>query len=157
MMGIKYTPAIDMWSLGCILYELYVGFPIFAGEDEKEQIQCIMEVKGVPPRSMIVLASRRKIFFDDDYRALPNPNSKGKVRHPNTKSLKEMLNADDVLFVDFIDQCLEWKVEKRLTPEQAFQHPWIKQGIIELKQKIDAQNASSARQQNLPRIRKVDQ
>jgi len=38
MMGIRYTPAIDMWSLGCILYELYVGFPIFAGEDEKEQI-----------------------------------------------------------------------------------------------------------------------
>jgi hypothetical protein len=26
-----------------------------------------MEVKGVPPRSMIVMASRRKIFFDDDY------------------------------------------------------------------------------------------
>ena len=34
MLGIPYTPAIDMWSLGCILYELYVGFPIFAGEDE---------------------------------------------------------------------------------------------------------------------------
>ena len=86
-MGIRYTPAIDMWSLGCILYEMYVGFPIFAGEDEKEQIQCIMEVKGVPPRSMIVMASRRKNFFDDDYIPLTNPNSKGKIRKPNTKSL----------------------------------------------------------------------
>lgn len=36
MMGIKYTPAIDMWSFGCILYELYIGYPLFAGEDEKE-------------------------------------------------------------------------------------------------------------------------
>lgn len=54
MLGIRYTPAIDMWSLGCILYELFVGFPLFAGEDEKEQMQCIMEVKGLPPRSMIV-------------------------------------------------------------------------------------------------------
>lgn len=80
MMGIRYTPAIDMWSLGCILYELYVGFPIFAGEDEKEQIQCIMEVKGLPPRSMIVLASRRNVFFDEDYRPLQNPNSKGRIR-----------------------------------------------------------------------------
>ena len=137
MMGIRYTPAIDMWSLGCILYELYVGFPIFAGEDEKEQIQCIMEVKGMPPRSMIVLASRRKVFFDDDYRPLPNANSKGRVRQPNTKRLKEMMKCEDNLFVDFVDQCLEWKIEKRLTPELAFQHPWIKQGIIELKQKID--------------------
>lgn len=47
MLGIRYTPAIDMWSLGCILYELFVGFPLFAGEDEKEQMQCIMEVKGL--------------------------------------------------------------------------------------------------------------
>ena len=102
-MGIRYTPAIDMWSLGCILYELFVGFPIFAGEDEKEQIQCIMEVKGIPPRSMIVLASRRKVFFDDDYRPLANANSKGRVRQPNAKRLKDLLKCDDPLFVDFID------------------------------------------------------
>ena len=69
---------------------------------------------------MIVLASRRKIFFDDDYRPIPNPNSKGRVRQPNTKKLKDMLKCDDDLFVDFLDQCLEWKVEKRLTPELAF-------------------------------------
>jgi serine/threonine protein kinase len=36
-------------------------------------------------------------------------------------------------FVDFIDKCLEWKPDKRMTPEQAFRHPWIKQGIQELK------------------------
>ena len=54
-----------------------------AGEDEKEQMQCIMEVKGEPPRSMIVVASRRKQFFDEDYKPIQTPNTKGKVRHPN--------------------------------------------------------------------------
>jgi len=38
MMGIRYTPAIDMYSLGCILYEFYAGTPLFPGEDEKEQM-----------------------------------------------------------------------------------------------------------------------
>lgn len=142
-MGIRYSPAIDMWSLGCILYELYVGFPIFAGEDEKEQIQCIMEVKGIPPRSMIVLASRRKIFFDDDYHPIPHQNSKGKIRQPNTKKLKDLMKSDDDSFVDFIDQCLEWKIDKRLTPEVAFNHPWIKAGIYELKQKLENQQTIS--------------
>lgn len=139
MMGIKYTPAIDMWSLGCILYELFVGFPIFAGEDEKEQMQCIMEVKGVPPRSMIVIASRRKVFFDDDYRPLQQPNSKGKLRHINSKNLSHMMQADENQgdFVDFINHCLEWKPDKRMTPEDAFRHPWIKAGIKELKQKME--------------------
>lgn len=46
-----------------------------------------MEVKGVPPRSMIVMATRRKVFFDDDYRQLQTPNSKGKIRHVNSKKL----------------------------------------------------------------------
>lgn len=59
MLGIRYSPAIDMWSLGCILYELYVGVPLFLGEDEKDQMNCIIEVKGLPPRSLIVMASRR--------------------------------------------------------------------------------------------------
>jgi len=79
-----------------------------------------MEVKGVPPRSMIVMASRRGKFFDDDYTPLVNPNSKGKIRKPNTKSLEKLLNCDDKHFVDFVDQCLEWKVDRRITPEEAF-------------------------------------
>ena len=36
MLGIPYTSAIDMWSLGCILAELCTGFPIFPGESEPE-------------------------------------------------------------------------------------------------------------------------
>lgn len=34
MMGIPYTIAIDMWSLGCIAAELFLGLPIFPGYDE---------------------------------------------------------------------------------------------------------------------------
>jgi len=129
MLGLKYSPAIDMWSLGCILYELYVGFPIFAGEDEKEQIKCIMEVKGVPPRSLIVVASRRKVFFDEECKPLENPNSRGKVRVCNSKSLAKLMCCDDPDFIDFVDKCLEWKPDRRLSPDTAFAHPWIRAGI----------------------------
>lgn len=144
MMGIRYTPAIDMWSLGCILYELYVGYPLFAGEDEKEQMQAIMEVKGVPPRSMIVVATRRRVFFDDDYRPIQAANSKGKLRHISSKKLNQMMQCEQNDFVDFIDQCLEWKPEKRMTPEEAFKHPWIKEGIKDIKEKMDKSTASGA-------------
>lgn len=43
-LGIPYSVAIDMWSLGCILAELYTGYPLFPGENEVEQLACIMEV-----------------------------------------------------------------------------------------------------------------
>ena len=67
MLGIPYTTAIDMWSLGCIIFECLSGIPLFAGENEKDQMGAIMEVIGLPPRSLIAKATRRKVFFDDDY------------------------------------------------------------------------------------------
>lgn len=57
--------AIDMWSLGCILAELYTGLPIFPGESEQEQLACIMEVIGVPDRYLIEQSTRRKLFFGE--------------------------------------------------------------------------------------------
>jgi serine/threonine protein kinase len=40
-------------------------------------------------------------------------------------------------FVDFLDKCLEWKPDKRMTPDEAFKHPWIRAGIKELRQKME--------------------
>ncbi|VCW77799.1 unnamed protein product, partial [Gulo gulo] len=44
ILGHPYNMAIDMWSLGCIMAELYTGYPLFPGENEVEQLACIMEV-----------------------------------------------------------------------------------------------------------------
>lgn len=59
----NYHMAIDMWSLGCILAELYTGYPIFPGENEQEQLSCIMEVLGSPDKDFINRSSRKKLFF----------------------------------------------------------------------------------------------
>ncbi|XP_004717972.3 dual specificity tyrosine-phosphorylation-regulated kinase 4-like isoform X2 [Echinops telfairi] len=63
ILGHPYNMAIDMWSLGCIMAELYTGYPLFAGENEVEQLACIMEVLGLPPARFIQTASRRQTFF----------------------------------------------------------------------------------------------
>ena len=63
ILGMNYHMAIDMWSLGCILAELYTGFPIFPGENEQEQLSCIMEVLGIPDKEFVNRSSRRKLFF----------------------------------------------------------------------------------------------
>jgi len=56
VLGIPYTPAIDMWSFGCILFELFIGYPLFPGENEQEHMAMMMEVKGVPPRSVLAVS-----------------------------------------------------------------------------------------------------
>lgn len=65
ILGMNYHMAIDMWSLGCILAELYTGFPIFPGENEQEQLSCIMEVLGVPEKDFVNRSSRKKLFFGE--------------------------------------------------------------------------------------------
>ena len=129
ILGIAYTWAIDMWSFDWILFELYTGYPLFAGENKQEQLQWIMEIKGVPPKSLIVDASRTRIFFDDEYNPKLWENSRGKIRTPDSKDLSKVISWDDPDFVDFIDKCTEWKVTDRLSPADALHHQWKKYSI----------------------------
>ena len=76
-----------MWSFGCILAELYTGYPLFPGENEVEQLACIMEVLGVPPKSILDQSTRKKMFFDSNSNPRIVPNSRGKKRHPKSKDL----------------------------------------------------------------------
>jgi serine/threonine protein kinase len=63
ILGLPYSMAIDMWSLGCILAELYTGYPLFPGENEVEQLSCIIEIFNLPDSSLLADAQRRKLFF----------------------------------------------------------------------------------------------
>lgn len=48
-----YTKAVDMWSVGCILGEMYLGKAIFPGTSTLNQIQRILELTGKPNREDI--------------------------------------------------------------------------------------------------------
>ena len=95
-----------------------------------------MEVVGIPPRSLIAKATRRKVFFDDDYQPILMQNSRGKVRQPQTRSLAEALKINDPDLIEFMKACFEWKPEKRLKPNEALQMPWIQKSLAENRAKI---------------------
>lgn len=91
ILGIPYTTAIDMWSLGCIAYELFSGYPLFAGENEKQQFMCIMECVGRPPTSMCKASTRKDVFFNQDLTPLSIPNDRGKTKIPGDKPIEVIL------------------------------------------------------------------
>lgn len=102
-MGIPYTPAIDMWSFGCIMSEFCIGFPMFPGEDETDQLASIMEVCGIPSQEVLKVSQRKKKFFTDENNPILVPNSRGKIKKPGTKTLDDILESDDHSFVNFIE------------------------------------------------------
>ena len=64
MLGIPYTTAIDVWSLGWVIFELATGKPLFQGRSELSLFNKFVELLGYPPAEMLKGAKRFKMFFD---------------------------------------------------------------------------------------------
>ncbi|GAW21754.1 hypothetical protein ANO14919_112790 [Xylariales sp. No.14919] len=70
LLGLPYSSAIDMWSLGCIVVELFLGLPLFPGSSEYNQVSRIVEMLGNPPNWMIEVGKQSGDFFEkrqDEY------------------------------------------------------------------------------------------
>ncbi|KAM5345527.1 hypothetical protein ACJ41O_011388 [Fusarium nematophilum] len=64
LLGLPYSSAIDMWSLGCIVVELFLGLPLFPGSSEYNQVSRIVEMLGNPPNWMIEMGKQAGDFFE---------------------------------------------------------------------------------------------
>ena len=53
VLRVPYSTKVDMWSLGCIIAELFTGQPLFPGESEQELLEYMMELNGIPSREFI--------------------------------------------------------------------------------------------------------
>lgn len=146
ILGSKYGMPIDMWSLGCIIAELLTGYPLFPGEDEADQLACIIELVGMPPNKILETAKRARNFISskgypryctvvtmpDGSSALQGGRSRrGKPRGiPGSKDFPTALKGcDDPLFIDFLKRCLDWDPNTRMTPAQALRHAWLRRRL----------------------------
>lgn len=137
---------IDMWSLGCILAELLTGYPLLPGEDEGDQLACVIELLGMPSQKLLDSSKRAKNFVSSKgypryctVTTLPDNtvvlnggrSRRGKLRGPPASKdwITALKGCDDALFLDFLKQCLEWDPALRMTPSQALRHPWLRRRL----------------------------
>eukprot|EP00826_Nyctotherus_ovalis_P034523 TRINITY_DN2885_c0_g2_i1.p1 TRINITY_DN2885_c0_g2~~TRINITY_DN2885_c0_g2_i1.p1 ORF type:complete len:638 (-),score=121.43 TRINITY_DN2885_c0_g2_i1:1085-2998(-) len=147
ILGVAYTPAIDMWSLGCTLAELFMGYPLFPGKTESEQLELIIRVFGYPPKNLIKTATRKDLFFGNDNKLL------AKHEDIEQKDFAFELGCCDKDFVDFLKRCLEWEASKRITPEEALKHPWIARSapLAGSVRKVKAESRLAGKKKTQPR------
>jgi dual specificity tyrosine-phosphorylation-regulated kinase 1 len=88
MLGLPYSVAIDMWSLGCILAEMHTGEPLFSGSDQFDQMQKIVKTLGmVPDRMLDQAGDQTKLqFFEKGKSKLDKDNWKLRQTKKASKS-----------------------------------------------------------------------
>jgi serine/threonine protein kinase len=99
-----YTPAIDMWSVGCILAELLGRGPIFAGKDFMETLQLQIEILGTrPAEELTFIRSQQALDF---LATLP--------QKPKVPWRSLYTDASDKV-LDLLDRMLQFSAAKRIT------------------------------------------
>lgn len=110
----EYTTAIDMWSAGCLLAELYTRRPLFPGKDVKNQVEVICQTVGKPPRDkMKAFTNRRAREFIGSLPDTPRVN------------LGHLMKEASPEAVDLVNSLLQFDPKDRMTASQALEHPYV--------------------------------
>ena len=141
IIGIPYGPPMDIWSFSLIIIELLLGVPLFPGDTEAEVLSMMTALIGPPPKELVAVGKRKEEFFDDDCNL--RADLLQTVREPFSTNLKQMIkekepNAKDGeldMIMDFLMKCMTWDQTKRITANQALQHPWIRSKEIVVQKK----------------------
>ncbi|KAJ8248948.1 hypothetical protein GJAV_G00229520 [Gymnothorax javanicus] len=153
ILGLAFCEAIDMWSLGCVIAELFLGWPLYPGALEYDQIRYISQTQGLPGEQLLNVGTKTSRFFcrDSPYAAWRLKSTEEHEAETGMKSkearkyifsclddiahvnLVMNLEGSDTLaekadrreFVALLKTMLSIDAEKRIVPAEALNHPFI--------------------------------
>ncbi|ORX90871.1 Pkinase-domain-containing protein [Basidiobolus meristosporus CBS 931.73] len=112
--GTKYGPEVDMWSVGCIMMELFLRKPLFQGKDEISQLQLIYDLLGTPTPESWPTISKLPWY------ALVKPKEVKKRRFE--ADFQDLLSPEAFSLVSSL---LSMNPTERPSAEQALQHKYF--------------------------------
>uniref|UniRef100_A0A3P8S6U3 non-specific serine/threonine protein kinase n=1 Tax=Amphiprion percula TaxID=161767 RepID=A0A3P8S6U3_AMPPE len=155
ILGLPFCEAIDMWSLGCVIAELFLGWPLYPGASEYDQIRYISQTQGLPAEYLLSAGTKTSRFFnrgpDSSY---PLWRLKTPAEHEIEMGIKSKearkyifnclddmmqvnlsshLEGTDMLaekadrreFIDLLKRMLRLDADKRITPTKTLGHPFV--------------------------------
>ncbi|KAI4311230.1 hypothetical protein MLD38_036140 [Melastoma candidum] len=123
----KYTPAIDIWSIGCIFAELLTGKPLFPGKNVVHQLDLITDMLGSPSAEAIA-----RIRNEKARRYLSSMRKKRPV------PLSHKFPHADPLALRLLERMLAFEPKDRPSAEEALADPYFK-GLAKVEREPSAQ------------------
>ncbi|KAL6713084.1 serine/threonine protein kinase, CMGC, CDC2/CDK subfamily [Lecanora helva] len=110
----KYTPAIDMWGVGCVFGEMFKGRPILPGNSDTNQAHLIFELMGSPTEDSM-----------PGWSSLPGCEGVSSFQHRNS-TLHQTFREQGSSFISLLGELLKLDWRKRINAIDALQHPYFK-------------------------------
>lgn len=139
ILGLSYDHPMDIWSVGCCLYELYTGKVLFPGPSNNDMLRLHMELKGPFPKKMLRKGAFTDQHFDQDlnfHATEEDPVTKKTIKrlimNIRPKDIGAIISSSPgedpkmaVNFKDLLEKIFVLDPEKRMTVSQALCHPFI--------------------------------
>ncbi|KAJ2008019.1 bleomycin hydrolase [Coemansia thaxteri] len=109
----EYMPAIDLWSVGCIMGELLTHRPFMPGHSEQEQLSLVVAMIGAPNER--IWPGFRQLPLAPLMRMAEN-------KYNNLKVAVRNVSANTILLLNAL---LTYDPRKRLTAQHALDHPYF--------------------------------
>nr|CAD7446835.1 unnamed protein product [Timema bartmani] len=116
----------DVWSIGCIVFELYLGITLFQTHDNREHLAMMERILGPIPYRM-ARKTKTKYFYHGKL-DWDEKSSAGRYVRENCKPLHRYQTSDDEdhrnLF-DLVSRMLEYEPGTRISLAEALRHPFF--------------------------------
>ncbi|CAD8093290.1 unnamed protein product [Paramecium sonneborni] len=113
--AVNYDTQIDVWSVGCVIAELFNGEPLFLGDSAVDQLIEIIKVLGTPTKVQVL-----SMNTEYDMQSYKFPLIK-------PRDWKKVIKTNDSLAIELISKLLVYCPKTRFTPIQALCHPYFDQ------------------------------
>ncbi|KAM4665787.1 homeodomain-interacting protein kinase 3 isoform 2-T3 [Amazona ochrocephala] len=126
ILGLPFCEAIDMWSLGCVIAELFLGWPLYPGALEYDQIRYISQTQGLPGEQLLNMGTKTARFFCRETDA-PYSSWRLKVNMVMDLEGSDLLaeKADRREFVSLLKKMLLIDADLRITPAETLNHSFV--------------------------------
>uniref|UniRef100_UPI00358F3BA5 dual specificity protein kinase CLK2-like isoform X7 n=1 Tax=Myxine glutinosa TaxID=7769 RepID=UPI00358F3BA5 len=127
ILELGWSQPCDVWSIGCIIFEFYLGFTLFQTHDNREHLAMMERILGPLPSRMIRKSRKHKYFYHGSL-DWDECSSAGKYVRENCKQFKRYALSDDVAhqqLFDLLEKMLEYEPSRRLTLGEALKHPFF--------------------------------